>query len=84
MPTRIHEPKISRDSRSDQIQCVEIRLGPECSLSLSPSPGGSALTLRAGDLSVHLTTEGQHSLYRRAVNLLRLRLPESRVAPDGR
>jgi hypothetical protein len=81
MSTGIHEPRIARDNGSDEIRHIEIAFGPDCVLRIRSGLCCPTLTLRVGDLEAHLNTDGQHSAYRRAVNMLRLRMSEVRTAP---
>jgi hypothetical protein len=81
MSTGIHEPQVSRNGQSDEIRRLEIAFGPDCNLCLTRGPRCPTLTLRVGDQEVHLSTDGQHSSYRRAINQLRLRMPEVRTPP---
>ena len=65
------------DPEKTHLLDLEVQIGESCRLRLG---GGSSLpvvTLVANGLPVQLTANGRHCSFERAVNLLRMHLPES-------
>lgn len=81
----IEQVEVEYDEQAGAARRVTIAFGGDGQLELTGHRGRAVLILRSGGQAVALPVDGPRDLYRRAINLIRLRLPQAGVdASDER